>query len=258
MDGVAVVVGDAVAGRPNLALLLAVSFHKFPEGLALALLLLGAGYSRRTALLWTLGIESTNGTRCAAGRLWPARPVPAAIGPAVRPCRRRLRVSCRHYAGAVHPPAWGALPSRAISSRLCQRRTGVYAHGGLDLGTAALDAVGEHKKMKRLNFTFDDETEELLEQIAGRYYHGQQVADCARGPGVTGDPFGPCGLGRHRLCTRRTGPSGKLSLVRHDLSRRGSPLPSCFRARQCARCPLRAIPQENWLDCSRCVEGRAA
>lgn len=59
MDGVAVVVGDAVAGRPNLALLLAVSFHKFPEGLALALLLLGAGYGRRAALLWTLGIEST-------------------------------------------------------------------------------------------------------------------------------------------------------------------------------------------------------
>ncbi len=58
MDGVAVVVGDAVADRPNVALLLAVSFHKFPEGLALALLLLGAGYGRRTALLWTLGIES--------------------------------------------------------------------------------------------------------------------------------------------------------------------------------------------------------
>ena len=58
MDGVAVVVGDTVAGRPNLAVLLAVSFHKFPEGLALALLLLGAGYGRRTALLWTLGIES--------------------------------------------------------------------------------------------------------------------------------------------------------------------------------------------------------
>lgn len=59
MDGVAVVVGDAVAGRPNVALLLAVSFHKFPEGLALSLLLLGAGYKRRTALLWTFGIEST-------------------------------------------------------------------------------------------------------------------------------------------------------------------------------------------------------
>ena len=59
MDGVAVVVGDEIVGHPNLAVLLAVSFHKFPEGLALALLLLGAGYSRRTALLWTLGIEST-------------------------------------------------------------------------------------------------------------------------------------------------------------------------------------------------------
>lgn len=59
MDGVAVVVGDRIAGRPNLALLFAVSFHKLPEGLALALLLLGAGYSRPAALLWTLGIEST-------------------------------------------------------------------------------------------------------------------------------------------------------------------------------------------------------
>ena len=59
MDGVAVVVGDRVSGHPNIALLLAVSFHKLPEGLALALLLLGAGYRRRTALLWTLGIEST-------------------------------------------------------------------------------------------------------------------------------------------------------------------------------------------------------
>ncbi len=59
MDGIAVVVGDQITGRPNLALLIAVSFHKLPEGLALALLLLGAGYSKRDALLWTLGIEST-------------------------------------------------------------------------------------------------------------------------------------------------------------------------------------------------------
>lgn len=59
MDGVAVVVGDRVTGHPNLALLLAVSFHKLPEGLALALLLLGAGYSRGAALFWTIGIEST-------------------------------------------------------------------------------------------------------------------------------------------------------------------------------------------------------
>ena len=43
MDGIAVVVGDEIAGRPNLAVLFAVSFHKFPEGLALVLLLIGAG-----------------------------------------------------------------------------------------------------------------------------------------------------------------------------------------------------------------------
>ncbi len=59
MDGMAVAVGDRVAGHPDFTLLFAVSFHKLPEGLALALLLLGAGYSRRAALLWTFAIEST-------------------------------------------------------------------------------------------------------------------------------------------------------------------------------------------------------
>ncbi len=58
MDGVAVVVGDRMTGHPNLALLFAVSFHKLPEGLALALLLIGGGYSRRAAFGWTLAVES--------------------------------------------------------------------------------------------------------------------------------------------------------------------------------------------------------
>ena len=58
MDGIAVVVGDEITGRPNLALLFAVSFHKLPEGLALALLLLGAGYTRKKAFWWTIAIES--------------------------------------------------------------------------------------------------------------------------------------------------------------------------------------------------------
>ncbi len=59
MDGLAVVVGDAVVGRPDYALLAAVSFHKLPEGLALSLLLLGAGHTRRAAFWWTAAIEST-------------------------------------------------------------------------------------------------------------------------------------------------------------------------------------------------------
>jgi ZIP family zinc transporter len=59
MDGIAVVVGDQIAGRANLGILFAISLHKLPEGMALALLLLGAGFTRRTALGWTLGIETT-------------------------------------------------------------------------------------------------------------------------------------------------------------------------------------------------------
>ncbi len=59
MDGLAVVIGDKIAGHADAAILLALSFHKFPEGLALALLLIGAGYSRRKALLWTLAIQAT-------------------------------------------------------------------------------------------------------------------------------------------------------------------------------------------------------
>lgn len=59
MDGIAVVVGDDIAGHPNLGVMFGVSFHKLPEGLALGLLLLGAGYSRKSAMLWVLAIEMT-------------------------------------------------------------------------------------------------------------------------------------------------------------------------------------------------------
>lgn len=59
MDGIAVVVGDRITGYANVGVLLAISLHKLPEGLALALLLVGAGYRRRTAFLWTLAIEAT-------------------------------------------------------------------------------------------------------------------------------------------------------------------------------------------------------
>jgi len=58
MDGIAVVVGDKITGHPNFAVLFAVSFHKLPEGLALALLLVGAGYSHPKAFWLTVGIES--------------------------------------------------------------------------------------------------------------------------------------------------------------------------------------------------------
>ena len=58
MDGIALIVGDEIRGRPNPALLFAVSLHKLPEGLALVLLLIGAGYTRLKAFWLTVVIES--------------------------------------------------------------------------------------------------------------------------------------------------------------------------------------------------------
>lgn len=59
VDGLAVAAGDAARGRADLPVLLAVSLHKLPEGMALALLLLGAGYRRRAALGWTCLVETS-------------------------------------------------------------------------------------------------------------------------------------------------------------------------------------------------------
>lgn len=59
LDGVAVVVGDAMVRHANTGLLLAVTFHKLPEGFALAILLLAAGYTRHKTLAWTVLVESS-------------------------------------------------------------------------------------------------------------------------------------------------------------------------------------------------------
>ena len=58
MDGLGIVFGDNLLGRPDLGLLAGISLHKVPEGLALILLLLGAGFERKRAILWGLGVES--------------------------------------------------------------------------------------------------------------------------------------------------------------------------------------------------------
>jgi zinc and cadmium transporter len=58
MDGLGVVFGDNLLGHPDFSLLVGISMHKLPEGLALVLLLLGAGYSRKKAIASALGAES--------------------------------------------------------------------------------------------------------------------------------------------------------------------------------------------------------
>jgi zinc transporter ZupT len=57
-DGAALAAGHALHAAPDLSLLLAVSLHKLPEGMALATLLLGAGHAPRTAFLMTAGVEA--------------------------------------------------------------------------------------------------------------------------------------------------------------------------------------------------------
>jgi zinc transporter ZupT len=58
MDGLGVVFGDNLLGHPDVGLLAGLSIHKLPEGLALILLFLGAGFERKKAVTWALGVES--------------------------------------------------------------------------------------------------------------------------------------------------------------------------------------------------------
>jgi len=58
MDGLGIVLGDRLLGHPDLGLVAGISVHKVPEGLALVLLLLGAGVERKKAVSWALGVES--------------------------------------------------------------------------------------------------------------------------------------------------------------------------------------------------------
>jgi zinc transporter ZupT len=58
MDGLGIALGDSVLGHPDLGIVTGISMHKIPEGLALILLLLGAGIERRKAITWALGVES--------------------------------------------------------------------------------------------------------------------------------------------------------------------------------------------------------
>ncbi len=224
MDGVAVVVGNEITGRPDLPLLLAVGFHKLPEGLALALLLLGAGYSRRSALLWTWGIEVHDGMGRTAGHLRPAPPVPLRPGIDFRPCRRRLPLPGGNDARTVRPPT---------------------------------PRAGESRAMKRLNFTFDEDTADLLDEIAGRYYGGNKsltvraaLESLAAHLGHAGwviSGYAPAVLDHPEDCHScgQTYPEGGI-LYRPVFGRGNAPD------------ALREIPQEPWLDCSRCVEQRTA
>ena len=111
--------------------------------------------------------------------------------------------------------------------------------------------------MKRLNFTFDTETTHLLEELSGAYYHGnksltvraalESLATHLGHAGWVVTGYAPAVLDQPENChSCGTGyPSGGI-LYRPVFGRGTAPD------------ALREIPQEHWLDCSRCVQTRAA
>ena len=58
MDGLAIYSGTVTGSEAGLLILFAVVFHKIPEGMALSLVAVGSGMSRRTAFALSVGLES--------------------------------------------------------------------------------------------------------------------------------------------------------------------------------------------------------
>ena len=67
MDGLAITGGAAMGSSIGVLILLAVAYHKFPEGMALALVARGSGMTRRRAFLTSFLLEG--GTTLAGGAL---------------------------------------------------------------------------------------------------------------------------------------------------------------------------------------------
>lgn len=59
LDGIAIASGSSSHSHSDYSLFVAVTTHKFPEGLALASLMLGAGYNKLKIILVVLAIESS-------------------------------------------------------------------------------------------------------------------------------------------------------------------------------------------------------
>lgn len=107
--------------------------------------------------------------------------------------------------------------------------------------------------MKRLNFTFDNDTVDMLDQIAEAYYHGnksltvraalESLATHLGHAGWVVSGYVPIVLEQGENC-HSCGieyPEGEV-LYRPVFQRGHAPN------------ALSQIPHENWLDCSNCIE----
>lgn len=107
MDGLGVAFGDNLLGHADVGLVTGISVHKMPEGLALILLLLGAGIEREKAMRWALGVESMTICR------WSDRILPGEfhldilVRNIVRTCWRRVPLHDRERHQRYTRPACG-------------------------------------------------------------------------------------------------------------------------------------------------------
>ena len=108
--------------------------------------------------------------------------------------------------------------------------------------------------MQRLNFTFDDATARLLEELATRYYDGnksqtvraalQSLAAHAGHEGWVIAGYSPAEIDGQAACHTCGSPHGRGEVLYRPVFERG-------------RGPdaLTSLPTEGWLDCLGCVEG---
>ena len=111
--------------------------------------------------------------------------------------------------------------------------------------------------MKRLNFTFDDEVTELLDQISERYYHGNKsltvraaLESLATHLGHAGwviAGYTPLVLDHEETCHSCGAEYAGGDVLYRPVFQRGN-----------APDAMQKIPQEMWLDCSQCVELRTS
>ncbi len=111
--------------------------------------------------------------------------------------------------------------------------------------------------MKRFNFTIDDETVDMLDQIASLYYHGNKsltvraaLESLATHLGHAGwiiSGYAPAVLDHEENCHScgQSYPEGDV--LYRPVFQRGN-----------AKDALKEIPHEIWLDCPKCVEDRVA
>jgi hypothetical protein len=107
--------------------------------------------------------------------------------------------------------------------------------------------------MKRLNFTFDEDVIELLEQLSENYYHGnksltvraalQSLATHLGHAGWVISGYTPIQLDHSETCHDCGSKYPRGQVLYHPVFQRGN-----------APDALQEIPQEQWLSCSKCIE----